>query len=133
MSHNITMKGVRFTDLDLLGNIVANLSQGAANLVRDQKTFRTYAGQSTTCDHCIKMPGKHDIGLVADKEGGYTLKFDPYNMSPIFSAGHERIGKLVQEYALQNAEIAAAQNGWQTERKQGANNSVVLEVVRSVA
>jgi len=135
MSHNIVLKGVRYDDLRLLGDVVKDLSSGAAKLVRNQKTFRTYPGQPTNCDHCITMPGPHDIGLVKNKEGSYDMIFDPYAMDRVFNAkggahiyGKSSVGALAQEYVLRASEIRAAQQVYTTTRIPGKNGAVSLEI-----
>lgn len=131
MSHNITLKDVNISDLSLLGEIVHSLSNGEAALVRDAKTFRTYAGQSNICEHKITMPGRHDIGLRSNDIGGYTMIFDPYMMSRVFKhdKGRNYAGMLLQEYTLQEAEIKAAQKGFSSRRIEGDNGVVTLELV----
>lgn len=134
MSHNITLSSVRFTDLDLLGSIVNDLSGGKAVLDKNAKNFRTFAGQATNCDAAIKMPGRHDVGLKLNADGkSYSPVFDPYRMDPVFKhdGATNYIGKLAQEYALQEAEYQAAQMGAATTRVPGARGQVTLEIVQA--
>jgi hypothetical protein len=145
MSHNIVLSGVRITDLSLLGKIVADLSKGQARLVQNVANFRTYVGQSTTCDHRIDMPGPHDIGLVRQPDGSYQLKYDPFRMSSVFRTeeveyssgmssadyGAIAIGNLLMEYTLQEAEIAAGMRGLSTQRVPGKNGAISLEIIGS--
>ena len=132
MSHNIKLSGVRYDDLRLLEDVVKDVSKGAARLVRNQKTFRTYAGQPNTCDHCIAMPGRHDIGLVRNQSGAYDMVFDPYCLDRVFFANQtgytaqHYVGALAQEYLLRAAEIKAAQGGFSTQRVPAKNGSVSL-------
>lgn len=135
MSHNIVLTGVRYDDLRLLGEVVNDLSNGQAKLMRNQKTFRTYPGQPTDCEHCITMPGRHDIGLRRNKEGSYDMIFDPYDMNRVFQAkggnvygGEAAIGALAQEYVLRAAEIRASQQGYTTTRIPGKNGNISLEI-----
>jgi hypothetical protein len=135
VSHNIILTGVRYDDLRLLGEVVNDLSAGQAKLMRNQKTFRTYPGQPTQCDHCIAMPGRHDIGLKRNSEGSYDMIFDPYGMSNVFQAkggayvyGESAIGAIAQEYVLRAAEIRAAQQGYSTQRIPGKDGNVSLEI-----
>lgn len=133
MSHNITMDGVQIRDLNTLGQVVKELSCGQATLDQTATYFRTYRGQPDKCDAAIKMPGKHDIGLKKNADGSYTPVFDPYNMSPIFRAdaapyGEGHIGKLMQEYALREAEYEAAQQGYSTQRIPAENGTITLEL-----
>jgi hypothetical protein len=131
MSHNITLSGVKIKDLDTFAKIVTEMSNGQATLHKKASRFRTYAGQDPACDAKIKMPGPHDVGLKKNKDGSYTPVFDPYNMSPIFKNDGctNRIGKLLQEYALQEAEYEAARNGFTATRVPGEKNTVTLELV----
>lgn len=133
MSHNITLKGVKFTDMSLLGQVVTDLSKGQASLDMTAKAFRTYIGQPTGCDAAIKLPGKHDIGLKADGEDGFMPVFDPYNMTPVFKAqnGRSYIGELQREYGLRQAEYEAAQNGYSTERVTGEKGVITLELTEN--
>jgi len=130
MSHNITLSGVKFNDMNLLGNIVQQLSNGSAMLDMQAKNFRTYAGQPTGCDAAIKMAGRHDIGLK-NENGAYVPVFDPYDMADTFMCKDSRqpIGALTREYTLQQAEYEAAQNGMTTNRIPGKNGVVTLEVL----
>lgn len=136
MSHNIILSGVRYDDLQLLSDVVRDLSKGQASFKRNQKTFRTFPGQPTDCDHCIEMPGRHDIGLKRNAQGSYDMVFDPYGMDRVFQAqggdyiyGETAIGALAQEYVLRAAEIRAAQQGYTTQRIPGKNGNVSLEIV----
>lgn len=130
MSHNITLSDVKIKDMNLLGNIVADMSHGQAQLVNPAANFRTYRGQPTHCDAKITMPGKHDVGLKRNSDGSYTPVFDPYAMTPIFRAkgGNNMIGGLLREYALQEAEYEAAQRGFTATRVEGAKGVITLEL-----
>lgn len=134
MSHNITLSGVKFTDMSLLGEIVRDLSKGQAHLDMRATIFRTYAGQPNKCDAAIKLPGKHDIGLKKNADASYTPVFDPYDMMPVFRAdkGFSMIGELQREYGLQQAEYEAAQNGFSTERvTDHKTGTIVLELTEN--
>lgn len=131
MSHNITLTGVKIKDLNLLSKIVTTMSGGVATLHKDASRFRTYAGQDSSCDAKIAMPGKHDVGLKKNKDGSYSPVFDPYAMDAVFKNqyGSNYIGKLLQEYTLQEAEYEAARNGFIATRVPGAKDTVTLELV----
>jgi hypothetical protein len=139
MSHNIVLSKVRYDDLKLLEQVVHDLSNGKARLVRNQTRFRTFKGQPDDCDHCIVMPGPHDIGLRRRNDGGYDLVFDPYAMDMVFAArsvhnGYNEniyVGALAQEYLLRAAEIKAAQSGFGTQRIKHDNGSVSLVMERA--
>jgi hypothetical protein len=130
MSHNVTLKGVKFSDMTMLGNIVNSVSQGLASLDMDAKSFRTYRGQPTGCDAKIAMSGPHDVGLAKQSDGSYIPVFDPYSMSDCLTApfGTNKIGAVVQEYALQAAEYEAAQNGFVATRVEGEKGVITLEL-----
>lgn len=133
MSHNVTLKDVKFTDMTMLGSIVSELSQGKCTLDMEAKKFRTYAGQPTHCDGKITLPGRHDIGLLKNEDGAYNPVFDPYQMDQMFKSPHgtSYIGRIAQEYALQTAEYEAAQNGMSSERVQGEKGTVLLELTQN--
>lgn len=130
MSHNITLTNVRLKDMNLLGNIVKEMSNNTAALDMTATYFRTYKGQPTGCNGRITMPGKHDVGLKRNTDGSYTPVFDPYAMSDIFKApnGHNYIGGLLREYAMQEAEYEAAQRGFTSKRVPGDKGVVTLEL-----
>lgn len=130
MSHNIRLSGVKFTDLVSLGNIVSEISEGKARLGVNDKTFRTYRGQSNRCDACIHLPGQWDIGLIKQDD----------HYSPIMESALEYTGSVLgpqgaplglvqQEYALREAEYEAAQRGMTTERVPGEKGRITLRMV----
>ncbi len=138
MSHNITLEGVRFTDLNLLDQIVKDVSGGRATLDREAKRFRTYRGQDPTCDAVIRMShGPHDVGLKL-QGGAYVPVYDPMGLDrclvPKGYQGYERgseIGGVAQEYVLREAEYEAAQRGYSANRVAGKNGAIVLELVKN--
>lgn len=131
MSHNITLKNVTIKDLDMFGQVVTELSNGAASLVMPASNFRTFPGQPNRCDAKIAMPGPHDVGLLKNSDGSYSVTFDPYAMNPVFkhADGTNKIGALLQEYTLREAEYTAAQQGMETSRVHGDKGVVTLEMI----
>lgn len=127
MSHNITLSGVKFTDMGMLGQIVTDISKGQASLDMTATAFRTYHGQPTGCNGRINMPGPHDVGLKKNNDGSYSPVFDPYSMSNVLTAqgGTNKIGAVQREYGLQQAEYEAAQNGFTAERITNSTTGVV--------
>lgn len=130
MSHNIRLKGVRFTDTAMLASVVTDLSAGRASLDMNASSFRTWPGQPTNCHGAIKMPGAHDVGLLKNAEGAFEPVFDPYNMDNVFAGRSNKIGGLMQEYALRQAEYEAAQNGMTSTRIKGKDGMVTLEMTQ---
>lgn len=137
MSHNISLTNILIDDIPLLRTIVGQLAKDKAKVDMDVTTFRTYQGQPNACNGAILISeGPHDIGLIRQPKGGYTLLFDPYRMSNVFhhpqaSGGgysYTNIGKLLQEYVLCKSEYTAAQNGLTTVRKAGVSGEVLLEI-----
>jgi hypothetical protein len=61
--------------------------------------------------------------------------YDPYNMDRVFSkvGTTNVIGGLLQEYALREAEIKAAQQGMVSQRVPGQNGLVTLEITPTAA
>lgn len=134
MSHNITLSGVKIKDLDMLAEAAKNIAGNTVSLDKTATSFRTYPGQPTQCNARINMPGKHDIGLRRNGDGTYTPVYDPYGLNHIFRAEYQigkeaYIGKLLQEYALLEAEYEAAQQGMTTSRVPAENGTVTLELV----
>ena len=138
MSHNVTLNGVKITDLSLLAHAIKKVVGNKATLNKQASTFRTYRGQPNNCDAAILLSeGKHDIGLSKQSDDAYTAVFDPYAMSSMFKSPHAiggssdpagHIGMLLQEYGLATAEYKAAQNGMSTTRIQGEKGLVSLEI-----
>lgn len=130
MSHNIKLSGVKFTDLNLLGKIVAQVSNGAARLDQTATTFRTYPGQPNQCQAAILLPGNFDIGLLRNGDH-YTPIMESFLMgreTPVGVVGAP-LGLVQQEYALQEAEYEAAQRGMVTERIAGEKGRITLRMV----
>ncbi len=135
MSHNVTLDGVKITDLDLLNSAIKNLKIPEVSLDKTAKQFRTYDGQPTNCDAKINLPGKHDIGLRKGKDG-YDIVFDPYQMTDTLRhpaleddySANAKISKLLQEYGLVQAEYEAAKRGMTSQRIKGENGHVALEI-----
>lgn len=130
MSHNIKLSGVKFTDLVALGNVVHDVSNGAARLDTTSKTFRTYRGQPNKCDATIVLPGHYDIGLHRAADGSYEPVMESaleYTGSVLGVRGAP-LGLVQQEFALREAEYEAAQRGYTASREQGANGRVTLRI-----
>jgi len=154
MSHNIALSGIIIRDLDLLAAVVKDLSKGRARLVKNQNTFRTYRGQDPSCDHAIVLSDlSYDIGIKRQKDGTFSLVAD-FSMiamqSPFLARGQDprsiytstafrsdydqayarmATGALMQEYAIRVAEEQAAVLGRTTQRVEGKNGTIALEVM----
>jgi hypothetical protein len=150
MSHNVAIEDLKITDLGILESAIAVMQKQGKNikLSRGKKTFRTYHGQPTDCDHVIELPDRpYDIGLKSNGQGGYNAVYDPYltrvHGSPIAATcelpqyGSEEyrknadkvgIGLLMQEYAAQTAENAAAREGKSARRVTGDNGTIYVEI-----
>lgn len=132
MSHNVKLTNVKFTDLNSLAAVISEVSQGKATLDVNQKTFRTYRGQSNVCDACIKLQGSYDIGLKL-KDGYY----EPIMESALIYAGTDvgvrgaPLGLVQQEYALREAEYEAAQRGFSTSREIHDDGRITLSCVEA--
>lgn len=137
MSHTITLKGVRFTDTQMLGNIVRDLSKGTAEFIANAETYRTESGLSNKCDAMIKMPGRYDIGFSREKDKQGVSALTPHMsyymqsnvLNNMFIAGGNPVGKISQEYALREAEYQAAQQGMTTRREEQRDGTVTLVMV----
>lgn len=131
MSHNIVLKEVKLKDMSMLGSIVSELSQGTASLDMSMKKFRTYPGQPDRCDGGIRMPGRHDVGLMSNGDGSFSPVFDDYRMDKVFKSQHgtNYLGGLLQEYALREAEYEAAQRGFVAQRVEGEKGVITLELI----
>lgn len=139
--------------MSLLEAAIKAVSGGRAKLVKNQKTFRTYTGQDTACDHAIVIEGQqYDIGIKRNTDGTFGLVADFTMMSqtsPFKARGQQLMslyspgrsfdtygqdvarfatGALLQEYALIVAEEQAAILGRTANRVTGKNGAIALEI-----
>ena len=119
---------MKFTDLVSLGTIVSEVSKGQARLDTEAKRFRTYAGQNSNCDACIKMPGAYDIGLLKEKDHYVPIMESALNWGSVLGVNNAPLGLVQQEYALREAEYEAAQRGMACERVSGENGRITLRM-----
>lgn len=120
--------------LDVKIKCIESLAKAAqelgCELVRDQKTHRSYGNRPGKCDHAIRVKdvaGAYEIDVVKNAEGGYDLQAD------FFAGGRglaERVGngaaKLRQEYAAQVAIKQARKMGKRVTRSVQENGNIVL-------
>lgn len=102
MSHIVQLN---LTIKDLVALEKACQFLGTVELKRNQKHFRYYGGQSGKCDHAISVrdnPQAYELGLVANKDGGFDLNGDFYaGGQGLRDAVGDNAEKLKQEYAAQ--------------------------------
>lgn len=112
MSHTAKIRELQVNDLDALGRAAADIG---LELVRGQKTYRTYSTQK--CDHAIRIPGNakaYEIGVVGAKDGNYDLMQDTFvgGNGMVAMVGGSECYKLKQSYAAQVALAHYQQEGW---------------------
>lgn len=132
MSHNIHIKDVKIMDLSALDSAVSALRSRGVNISLDKTatTFRTYSGQVNVCSAAILLPdSNHDVGLIEQTDGSYSLVFDPYggginhavgvvgksgtkvSVSDGYANPLYHVGLLLQEYSAAVLETEAALQG----------------------
>jgi hypothetical protein len=142
MSHNVLIQNVKITSLDALRRAINELSaEGIHVALLEQKTFRTYRGQSNNCDLCIYLSdGRYDVGLQLDREGNYVpicdasmMPHDGTGISCEFRPGDTiqdwnrvAIGKLMQRYSTCVAEDTLASSGHLVTRELADNGDILL-------
>ena len=145
MSHNITIKDVKITDMGALKSAIKELQgEGVGITLHDNGTFRSYSGQDNKSDYTIEVKNSnHDVGLVKQEDGSYSAVFDPYGggvnkalgADRKFVTGHDPkafIGKLMQTYALCKAEVESAMQGYTTSREMNLETGVISLVVEGM-
>jgi hypothetical protein len=88
------------------------------------------------CSHAIKVPGvNYEIGVVKMPDGTFTLAYDFYGYDGGTHDGHkllakfgEKLGKLVQGYAVHRATLEAQRKGLRVIRTTTANGSIRLAI-----
>ena len=149
MSHNVIIQDIKIADLSVLASSVEALKRQGVNIELDcgkgprSVTFRTYEGEDNRADAVIKLPNEaYDIGLIKNKDGAYVPIYDAsmmrsnqsiscsWSYNDRANADKAGIGRLMQEYGCQVAEIEAARNS-QTSRRVAERDgsiNVVIEV-----
>lgn len=123
---------IKEKELDCLAAAVKELG---LELVRDQKTFKSYQS-GLKCEHAIRVPGNRDayeIGVCKRTDGpGYELKWDTYGGGRYLL---ERVGegaqKLRQGYAKAVALKTVTRQGFRVVGQiVKADGTCVLQVAR---
>jgi|SRR5580698_2995433 hypothetical protein len=128
MSHTAKIPNVNINDLDALERAAADLG---LELVRDQKTYKTYSVQK--CDHAIRHQtdrNMYELGVL--KEGDhFKLMQDTFmggkGMVEVLG-GHEA-PKLNQSYAAQVAMAHYQNEGWNVTTSKLEDGSIVLRAL----
>jgi hypothetical protein len=128
VSHTAKILGIVVNDLDCLGKAAADLG---LELVRDQKTYRTYSTQK--CDHAIKMTGHSDayeIGVVKSKDG-YDLMQDTFmgGRGMVAAVGGMDCNSLKQSYAAQVALAHYQNEGWNVTQHKMEDGRIILRAM----
>lgn len=125
MSH-ISKLSVRITDADALAQACRELG---LDLRRDQRRFKTFAGQQNECDMAIVDPANklaYEVGLVAAKDGkGWEVHLDEWDGGKgIMHKLGTQAGLLLQRYGIAAAERKASADGWQSRRETLQDGSI---------
>ncbi len=81
MSHNVTVKGAVFDNIELMEDAVASLASEGVNVsfVTENATIRGWRGQKSTVDAAILLAdSKYDIGFKQNSEGLYEAFGEDY-------------------------------------------------------
>ena len=93
MSHIFSIE-FAITNLNDLKETCASLG---FEFMEGQKTFRSY--QTGICDHAIRIPGaSYEIGVKAEKEGTFSLAWDPYYAGGLVNKVGQDASVLKQAY-----------------------------------
>lgn len=136
MSHNVTIKDIKVTDMSAMAKAVKELcAEGIDMELVENGQYRGYSAmQSGNYPWVLKLnKGKYDVAFTpAEDGGGFVPVFDPYGNHVRSHCGypvHEmdkntcnihspsvHIGKLMQRYCTVLTENAAAMQGLTTQR-----------------
>ena len=93
MSHNVLID-FQIRSLEELKETCESLG---IEFIEGQKTFQSY--QQGRCDHAIRIPGaSYEIGVKAEKDGTYSLQWDPYYVGGLTNKIGEDASVLKQAY-----------------------------------
>jgi len=113
MSHVSTFK-VKIYDKDMQAFRLACKAMGFI-LHEDKKQYQAYYGKEK-CDMMVEVPGvNHQIGLIGEKDGSYSIKCDTYGElgRKIGTNGN----KLTDEFASQKIQISGRNRGWAIQKQ----------------
>ena len=142
MSHISTGK-VLITDLSSLAKVCQTLG---LELRRDQKTYRTYAGRTSSCEHAIvhgTAKDAYQIGLLParfdkksqsvvacrpdEKKDGWMLGYDAWaGGKGMMDVVGKNCDVLMQSYGVAAARAKASQLGWGVQEVKQQDGSVRL-------
>jgi hypothetical protein len=127
LSH-ISRLAVKITDCDALARACQELG---VELRREQRTFRTFGGNTDKCEMAIVDPQNkqaYEIGLVPLKDGtGYEVLVDHWGAGGgLYAKLGEQFGLLRQRYGICAAESRAQKDGWNSWRQQQPDGSIRL-------
>lgn len=126
MSHTAKIPNVKVNNLDALDKAAADIG---LQLVRDQKTYKTYSVQK--CDHAIVNPNDrsmYELGVVKNKAGDFDLMQDTFigGRGLVAMLGGHDAPKLIQSYATQVAVEHYTQEGWNVQQTRLEDGRVIL-------
>lgn len=148
MSHNVTVEGVIFDDIEMLNKafdelVRDNLVHGAT-FSRDPIQMRGWSGRKETVDCGILMPNeRYDVGFRKTPEGlvpYFEHGFQPQGIAAEPGAedingqvcrpydGAATVGRLAQRYRLLQLERNAHRNGMMTRRVTRQKGQIELAV-----
>jgi hypothetical protein len=137
MSHNVSIKDIKITNIDALRMAVNELKGKGVDIdFVENGTYRAYySHQQKEYPFVVRLnKNKYDVALEPAKDGeGYDLVYDPfgnkirdvigYNANEVdknycdVNSPNLHLGKLLQAYNLNVAEQAAAAQGYSTQRQ----------------
>lgn len=133
MSHVADLQ-LEVKDLDSLEKACNNLG---LELVRNQTTFKHFAGRTSPCTHAIRVKGNakaYEIGLVAngDVRKGFTLQWDSYagGYGIVEKVGGKDGGKLKQAYGNEVARKYYQKKGYRVSNTTLEDGRVVLTATK---
>jgi len=95
----------------------------------NQNTCNYYRGQKADCLHAIEVPGAaYEVGVVKNKNGGYSLIWDPFIHGGLESALGPAAGKLKQAYGIEKAKLEARKKGFSVYERIKEDGAIILSV-----
>jgi len=131
MSHFVTVD-VEITSIEALKRAVEKLGYR----LQSNAYCRGWSGQTQKCDYVVPLPGPYDLGFIL-QDKTYVPVGDFYNGHIARYLGNgqrgtrNEIGKLLQQYAVEEVLIEAQQNGMSWTTKQDEAGNIVIELTES--
>lgn len=117
MSHIATVQ-TEFRDIEAVATAAQHIG---LEFDRNATSFRWYAGQRSTCNGVLRVPGNpqaHEVGLVKQADGSYAAQYDPWQGGyGLEKLAGKNLMTLRNEYAATVAVRQLARQGYRVTRQ----------------